>query len=61
LEKRDMSEDTKPKHQRPGSAQNPLTERMIEEMVAAHPELSRKKCIQLLIKPAATKPGLLQS
>jgi hypothetical protein len=56
-----MSEDIKPKYQRPGSAQNPLTERMIEEMVAAHPELSRKKCIQLLIKPAATKPGLLQS
>jgi hypothetical protein len=29
---------------------------MIEEMVAAHPELSRKQCIELLIKPAA-KPG----
>ena len=32
---------------------NRLTEQMIEEMVAAHLELSRKKCIEVLIDPPA--------
>lgn len=39
----------------PGTPHNPLTERMIEDMVAAHPELPRKKCIELLIGPRAAK------
>ena len=50
-----MTDATKPEQQkpRPGTAHNPFTELMIEEAVAAHPELSREKCIELLIKPPA--------
>jgi hypothetical protein len=50
-----MTDATTKQMPRPGTPRNPLTEQMIEEMVAAHPELSRKKCIELLIGPAAAK------
>ena len=40
---------------RPATPRNPLTEQMIEEMVAAYPELSRKKCVEVLIGPPAAK------
>lgn len=48
---------TKPEQEkpRPGTPRNPFTERMIEEAVAAHPELSREKSIELLIQPPAVE------
>ena len=50
-ENSDMT-DAKP---RPGTPRNPLTQHMIDEAVAAHPDLSRKKCIELLIGPPREK------
>jgi hypothetical protein len=45
------------KQQRPGTPHNPLTQHIVEETVAAHPKLSRGKCIELLIGPPAAKLG----
>jgi hypothetical protein len=47
--------ERKPSQPRPGTPLNPITEQMVEDIVAANPKLSRSRCIELLIQPPAAR------